>query len=423
MFKVVADQLKISEGWVRCGHCADVFDATLNLQPWTAPSSEDDAPSPSEQAPAPTPTPALAEEAPEQVFSDTPAHGVEPLAEVPTTAPEAEVPQDAMLPLETEPVEAVAVEAVSEPVPEFEPDALPPSWPSEPVPGPKDADPQQPPPQPEPAHEADRDEAESDFHSELARFAAGLGRMNAAHAAARLGDAQDAPSGLPAAPQVLVDGAASVPEAPAPDEPERAGEGNDKGDAAVRIQSDDAADSVQSDDPLPEPGFVRQARRQAYWRKPGVRVALSFVALLLLVLLTAQWAVHDRDRIAASRPGLQPLLQQACAHLGCRLAPVRRIDAIVIDSASLVNRLGDFYSFDLVLKNTASLALAVPALELSLTDIGGAVIARRVFLPNEWPDAPAVLPANGSVTVNFRLALAVGESTPMAGYNALVFYP
>ena len=39
MFRVVADQLKISEGWVRCGHCADVFDATLYLQPWVAPGS------------------------------------------------------------------------------------------------------------------------------------------------------------------------------------------------------------------------------------------------------------------------------------------------------------------------------------------------------------------------------------------------
>jgi predicted Zn finger-like uncharacterized protein len=40
MFRVVADQLKISEGWVRCGHCADVFDATLYLQPWIPPGQE-----------------------------------------------------------------------------------------------------------------------------------------------------------------------------------------------------------------------------------------------------------------------------------------------------------------------------------------------------------------------------------------------
>jgi predicted Zn finger-like uncharacterized protein len=31
MFRVVPDQLKISEGWVRCGHCGEVFDATAHL--------------------------------------------------------------------------------------------------------------------------------------------------------------------------------------------------------------------------------------------------------------------------------------------------------------------------------------------------------------------------------------------------------
>jgi predicted Zn finger-like uncharacterized protein len=32
MFKVVADQLKIAQGWVKCGHCAEVFDASVQLQ-------------------------------------------------------------------------------------------------------------------------------------------------------------------------------------------------------------------------------------------------------------------------------------------------------------------------------------------------------------------------------------------------------
>jgi predicted Zn finger-like uncharacterized protein len=32
LFKVVPDQLRISEGWVRCGQCAEVFDASHDLQ-------------------------------------------------------------------------------------------------------------------------------------------------------------------------------------------------------------------------------------------------------------------------------------------------------------------------------------------------------------------------------------------------------
>ena len=33
MFKVVTDQLKVSQGWVRCGQCTEVFDAAANLLP------------------------------------------------------------------------------------------------------------------------------------------------------------------------------------------------------------------------------------------------------------------------------------------------------------------------------------------------------------------------------------------------------
>lgn len=33
MFKVVADQLKVAQGWVRCGQCGEVFEASLHLVP------------------------------------------------------------------------------------------------------------------------------------------------------------------------------------------------------------------------------------------------------------------------------------------------------------------------------------------------------------------------------------------------------
>src|SRR5665647_900186 len=35
LFKVVPDQLRVSEGWVRCGQCKDIFDAALHLVPAT----------------------------------------------------------------------------------------------------------------------------------------------------------------------------------------------------------------------------------------------------------------------------------------------------------------------------------------------------------------------------------------------------
>ena len=34
-FKIVPDQLKVSEGWVRCGQCSEIFDASTRLEPQT----------------------------------------------------------------------------------------------------------------------------------------------------------------------------------------------------------------------------------------------------------------------------------------------------------------------------------------------------------------------------------------------------
>ncbi|MDE2617630.1 MAG: zinc-ribbon domain-containing protein, partial [Burkholderiales bacterium] len=44
MFKVVPDQLRISEGWVRCGKCEEIFDASAHMHEAVAPIA--DAPAP-----------------------------------------------------------------------------------------------------------------------------------------------------------------------------------------------------------------------------------------------------------------------------------------------------------------------------------------------------------------------------------------
>ncbi|WP_197509044.1 DUF3426 domain-containing protein [Hydrogenophaga crassostreae] len=172
-----------------------------------------------------------------------------------------------------------------------------------------------------------------------------------------------------------------------------------------------------------EPTFVVQARRDAFWRRPVMRVALLLLAGGLSALLALQWASFDRDQIAARYPAMEPMLKQLCAVTGCSLAAPRRIEAVVIDSSTLTRKLGQFYSFDLVVKNTEPMAVAMPALELSLTDARDKEIARRVFLPEEMPGTPTIVPANGSLSVSMRLSLVESELGNMAGYRALVFYP
>jgi hypothetical protein len=173
----------------------------------------------------------------------------------------------------------------------------------------------------------------------------------------------------------------------------------------------------------PEPGFVRQARRMAFWQSASTRAALALASVLLAVLLGLQWAVHERDRLAAQYPATVPWLVSLCRPLACQLGPVRQIESVVIDSSNLVRRLGNFHAFDLVLKNSANVPVAVPALELSLTDTRDTVVSRRVFLPEEWPGSPTLLPANGTLSVSLRLSIADSGVSSMTGYRALVFYP
>ena len=253
-------------------------------------------------------------------------------------------------------------------------------------------------PEPEPEPEPERpsgkiadDNPISDFHAALQAFAS-----QSSSPPQPLGLDLDLSSELPPEP-------APVPPVPRPPaEPER---------------------PAHDDPPTEIPGFVQQARRQAFWRSAPMRSALLLLTLVLCVLLAGQWALHQRSWVAARYPALKPLLVQACDLLACTVEPLRRIDAIVIDSATLVRRLGQFHSFDIVLQNTADLPLAAPALELSLTDASDRVIARRVFLPQEWPDAVNELPPRATVPVSFRLSIASGDDLPMAGYRALVFYP
>lgn len=339
VFRIVPDQLKISDGWVRCGHCADVFDATLYLETWTAPPTQDRQ---KDQEP---------EAAPPAAAQGAAAHFAPYL---PVQFWDADLDPD--------------LGAAGEP--RTSATDLPQAQPKRPA-----ALDWQPMSQKiGPAAQAE----EADFPVELRHFATGAAR-------ARANPEQTTP--------------AAAPNQTAPDR------------------------TVHPDLTVVEPDFVQQARRRAFWHTPAMRALLSLLLLLLALLLALQWALFERNRIAAWQPGLTPLLVRLCAPLTCKVGPLQRLDAIVIDSSALVRRLGNFYSFDLVLKNTAPLALAMPALELSLTDTRDAVLARRVFLPEELPGAPALLPARGSVSLSLSLALAASDATPMAGYRALIFYP
>jgi predicted Zn finger-like uncharacterized protein len=302
MFKVVPDQLRISEGWVRCGQCAGVFDATSSLQ-------HEDSAAPAEPPPSWTPAPA-----PGPVTMTV----APPAAMMHSPAPRAT------------PVEPVSPEAVM-------PD------------------------------------------------------LSAAQALR----ADDLP--LLSRPSALDD------ESPSQYDPSQ------------------YEDQMAADTDLQDLSFVRQARRKAFWRRPWVRALAGVLVLMLGGLLALQYAVHDRDRLAAVEPALRPWLVALCQPLHCRVAPLRQVDSVVIDSSSFSKLRTDAYRLNVTLKNQAAVDLAMPSVELTLTDTQDHPVIRRVLQPSDL-GAVSIIPAASDWSGSITLTTGPG-SARIAGYRLLAFYP
>jgi hypothetical protein len=154
-----------------------------------------------------------------------------------------------------------------------------------------------------------------------------------------------------------------------------------------------------------------------------VQAAQGVLALALLASLALYWVVVERDRLAAWQPTWQPALQALCRPLGCGLAPLREIESVLIDSTALRRRGEGRYVFDVTLRNTGRWPVAVPALELTLTDIADQVLVRRVFDASDWVGDSMVLAPGADLPVRLELSLEAPEARTMTGYRALLFYP
>lgn len=299
LFRVVPDQLRISEGWVRCGQCDEIFDASLHLLPAST------APDPIPSAPPAAPTPAA-----------------------PPLEPSAEPPIDIDLDINLDEVEAEAAAF----------------WPA--------------------------------------------------------GQAISAPADLPSVPP-------DDWQAPAP------------GPATAPGLSGTGLDAGE-----PDVSFLRGKQGGALWHRPRVRVTLLVFSVLLLATLAGQIVLQERDRLAASQPGLAPWLRGFCRAFNCTLSPLRQIDSLVIESSSFARVEGDTYRLNFTLKNTASSALAVPALELTMTDALDQPVLRRVLLADELGATQDTLAAGAEWPVNIALSVnTAGQAQAVAGYRLLVFYP
>ena len=170
------------------------------------------------------------------------------------------------------------------------------------------------------------------------------------------------------------------------------------------------------------PEFLQRAERAARWRRPAMRRALGAAALVLLAGLALQLAHHQRDALAARWPEARPTLDAWCETVGCRIEPLRRIEDISVESTALtkVATPADAFQLSVALRNRGDLPLALPSVDLSLTDAAGQVVARRALAPQDFHVA-AISLAPGAESA-WQLTLSAG-SPRVAGYTVEIFYP
>ena len=110
--------------------------------------------------------------------------------------------------------------------------------------------------------------------------------------------------------------------------------------------------------------------------------------------------------------------------LACRIGPPRHIDAVAIETSSFNKLRSDTYRLNVTLKNVAAMPVAMPALELTLTDAQDQALVRRVLQSPEF--APGVTSLAARADWSTSLAIAVNASAAggrVAGYRLLAFYP
>jgi len=172
---------------------------------------------------------------------------------------------------------------------------------------------------------------------------------------------------------------------------------------------------------VPDVEFVRHAQRRERWQSPLARVGLSLAGTLLAVALLLQGAHHFRDGLAARWPDAQPALLAWCGIVGCTIQAPRHIEEIAVDSTALTRvENADAFRLAVTLRNRASTALAIPAVDLSLTDPSGLLVARRMLTPSDFRVGTATIAAGAELPL--QLVLSTG-SARVTGYTVEIFYP
>ncbi len=178
--------------------------------------------------------------------------------------------------------------------------------------------------------------------------------------------------------------------------------------------------------------FVRAAKNKAFWRKKNVNASLRAACVGFAGLLFFQVVFNQRNYLVASNPVFKTSFEFLCQTVGCKIEAFKNIDAFKIDSSSFQKMhitagepaSAEVFALKLTLKNSSDMPLAMPAVELTLTESGDKPVLRRVLLAKDLGFSDSTLAANVDWTGEVKLAVTSNPTMPpITGYRVLLFYP
>jgi len=466
IFRVVQDQLRISEGWVRCGRCAEVFDAGEQLfdidreapPPWPADAQSKHADF------GPRPQSRLADPDDAELHHSRRTAAAHPMAAVsaPTSPPPWQDDED-VLPAPDE-LEVIRAKTQAQQSGWAAAEDLGTERPTSARPHPQ--------PSPEASFANSRLEPQwfegDDQEAVPAQAATGIARVAEPPATILIDPPleDDKPdvvlsksltTGLSKKDKSspAKDGNADKKAAKSDPLSKHPGHEQDRRKASLAEPTPAAAASAEAG--LPE--FLRKPPAGIFWQSKRVRLVGGFACGLLIAGLGVQLLQHFHDAIATAVPASRPAMQAFCQLSGCQIKPWQRIEHMVVESTALSQLSpgsnGNHYQLAISLRNKSTYELATPWVELSLTDSTGALVGRRMLSPAEFSLSPAAAAASGAglaavvptasapsaagaatqaSAANKHDSIAAGSELPLqvllstgeqrvSGYSVEIFYP
>jgi predicted Zn finger-like uncharacterized protein len=192
----------------------------------------------------------------------------------------------------------------------------------------------------------------------------------------------------------------------------------------VEAEPAEAAEASQGEDAeAGAPAFLSTGDQERAQRR---RIAFAIACVPLALLAAFQLFLAMRDWALESWPSLRPFMVQSCSLYGCAVRWPAHAQLLAIVGSDLAAIPGtDVVELNAAIRSRAGFVMALPALEVTLTDTQNHTIARKVFLPVDY------LASSGEPSSRIDEGLAPGSDLSVRlvfearGLNAtgFVIYP